>query len=231
VTPGRLSAVPSQVVIAALNAFDGLTVQVPRNDGGPNDSFALSVSSPDGGDSWQLLTDAGSILLDTSTLNVVLIDLPDDQLSWRRDNGDILIDRTAADFGWHANETEPVPDGKMDLTSALIYELAVRLQIDPANTVMQTTLSPGVSRRDLNTTSVELVPNSVNAEPLRTSELPSTTLTDMTVVNTLVNMAVQTYNDLLDAKDADDNYLYSAAGNPTERLVIASPVVEIGHLP
>ncbi len=217
----ELASVPGAVVEAAIDAFDGKTILVPRTDGSGDESFVLSVDRNSFADRVRLLTDRGGVLVDSNALTIRVVDLPDGQISSRLQSGEILIDSTAADFGWHLDPGSMAPAGRVDLTSVLIHELAQQMRLDDAIAVMQSQFEPGVTRRDVPAT-FSYTGKAFVDTPLAVSSLPPETLTSVdTAVNAIIDEAVARWN----AAEL------KVAGNPAAQVNVPRPAVQISHLP
>lgn len=225
--PGvELESVPPAVVAAAMQALAGKIVQVPRTDGSGVDDFELRVIETDDGSGppvTQLVTTTGNILLDARQLRFVVLDLPDRQLSTRLLGGEILIDTTAGDHGWHTDPTALPPAGKVDLASVVLYELAQRLRLDESIEVMQGVLPTGQARRTLPAT----IPQSAtpfNDAPLEVSELPVGAIEQVdAAIDAVIDEAVNRW------QTAAANL--RVIGNSSASVTVVRPIVQVAHLP
>ncbi|MCH5374669.1 MAG: hypothetical protein JJ992_11895, partial [Planctomycetes bacterium] len=225
--PGlAITGVPMGVVEAAIRVFDGKQIQVPRTDGSGSDTFLMSVDQTQdstGSSRTQLISDVGSVLLDAGTLQFVLADLPDSQLSARLLGGEIVIDSTAGDHGWHLNPNTPPSADRVDLTSVVVHELAQRLRLDEGLDVMQSQLAPGEARRTL----PDLVAQSTtpfNETPLDVSVLPDGAISQIDAsIDAVIDEAVSRWQTA--------SATLQVIGNSTATVTVARPTVQVAHLP
>ncbi|HXT32344.1 MAG TPA: M10 family metallopeptidase C-terminal domain-containing protein, partial [Vicinamibacterales bacterium] len=170
-----ITSVPTAAIEAAIRAFDGVTMSVPRTDGSGSDNFTLqatTVTKPGNVTAVQLVTSTGAVVLDSTALPVILTDLPGLQLSTRLSSGQILLDTTAGDLGWYTGTSTSVTAGKVDLVSVLVHEFAMKLGLDPAIAVMGASLAAGTARRTVSGTITQDLSATTNI-PLVTTSLPA----------------------------------------------------------
>ena len=222
--PGlEITSVPANVIEAAVRALDQRTVLLPRTDGTGLDSQKLSVVGSVDGSGLRLLSSRGATVLDTTQLRILVADLPDRQLSQRLLGGEILIDSTAGDFGWHLNPLTSPTAGKVDLTSVLIHELAQKLRLDDAIDVMRAELSPGESRRVIPST-VAQADTPFNDSPLQVTSLPAGAIEQVDAnIQGVIDEAVQRWR-------LASNTL-RVIGKSSATVDIQPPSVIVAHLP
>jgi Ca2+-binding RTX toxin-like protein len=207
-----IASVPGAVLEAAIRRFDGVTLQIAGSD------FALEAF--DGPQGLQLVASNGSVVLAPGSLSISIADLPDRQLSTRLASGEILLDATAADHGWHTDPSSAPPAGKVDLVAVLVHEIGQKLRLDGSIEIMQSTLAPGDAAAALPAVVGQAGPAFV-ATPLEVTALPGFAITSVTPeIDAVIDRAVA---------------LWQAAsltvlGNSTAIASIARPGVEFADL-
>ncbi len=219
----KLTSVPIDAIKEAISGFDGLNLSVPKTDGSGSDNFVLSAEAStksDGSEIVQLLTSSGGVLLDSSTLQVLLVELPNQEISSRLSSGPILLDSTAGDMGWYTGVSDNVPSGKVDLISVLMHELGLRLGLDPAEDVMDAFLDAGIARRALSGTIAQVLGGSTTYS-LETTSLPADSLT---VTNPDVDAV------LAEAVRLWQTATIKVQGNSDESVSVSTPTLQFADL-
>lgn len=147
-----LAQIPAAAIEEAIRAFDALQIDVAVDDGSSTESLILEVVTAEtagGATAVRLTAPNGAVLLDSTTLNLSLADLPDNQLSTRYAGGFIQIDASAAGVGWYTGTDTAVPADKLDLISVLIHEMGAQLGLDSAAAIMSKSLAAGTERRTI----------------------------------------------------------------------------------
>ena len=159
-------------------------------------------------------------MLDSSTLQFSLSQLPQQELSTRLSNGLILIDSTAADLGWHSGVSTNIASDKIDLVSVLVHELAISLGLNPATAITDGTPDAGELSRSVNAQVDQDLPDSFD-QALVTASLPAGALTaENDAVTAVIDEAVRLWNTVS----------ISVAGNSTATATIVRPDVTFGEL-
>ena len=217
--PNRMTRLPNGVLEDAFLAFDGVELAIENVNGGPRDHFELAVTSPDNGQTFWIQNPAGATLLSTDELEFVFRDLPSNQLSDREPNGTIVLDSTANDIGW-GDVSEDA--SRIDLLSAVIHEIALRLQLDPTIDVMEKDLSLGQLRRTLPDV-VHVVQDEASLLPLRTTSVASQAINDSTDLTALIDAAIAQWNTVV------GDFTVIAGGGAT--VQVNRPTVRVTTLP
>ncbi|WP_413431152.1 beta-propeller fold lactonase family protein [Crateriforma spongiae] len=214
----KLDVIPGPVVSAAFDAFDGVWFTIAKADG-TTDTRTLSVVTSDNG-AKRLVDDLSVTRLDEDALTFRIIDLPDTQLSSRILSGDILIDTTAGDHGWHVDPASNPPADRVDLLGVVIHELTQRLGWNHSN-LTGDTLDPGQIRRSV-PTGASLAGGDLNDTPVAASTLPFGAIDNRTpAIDAVIAEAVSRW------QAANVQIIGSSTATPT----IATPALVFGHLP
>ncbi|MCA9196100.1 MAG: hypothetical protein KDA87_01130, partial [Planctomycetales bacterium] len=221
-----LNQIPQTVLDAAVSSFAGKTLRLDNGDGTfSNQTLTAGTATDNNGVVRPTIgTDNGNVLLDAALIPFLLVDLPDAQLSNRGTSGEILIDATAADLGWHVDPVTNAPTNTVDLTSVVIHELAQRLNIDTAATVMQSTLNAGTKR--LPDSVLTIGSTAFNDAPL---QVDSTSYNSLALSDAgspeIVNLITEAVN-LWQTASAS----YTIIGNSGGAITVPTPTVRFQHL-
>ena len=195
-----LGSVDEALIVEALDAFDGKTLQQLDTDGSVLNAAQLSIQEVADADGTvtqvQVVTEDGAVVFDSSTLNIILTDLSGQEVSGRQLNGEIYIDKTAADFGWHLDASSDPSADQVDLISVLSYELLKALNID-----LSSISAPDVGTARLTlTNTISMTTDAFDGAALEVSSLPANALLAIDAsVTALMSEAVSRWQAKADA--------------------------------